>query len=165
MQGEMPDVLDLSNETAATLRMYGIEEQRRGGGRFGGGFGGGFGSSGGTTSFGRQCLLARRLVESGVRFVEVTSRGWDHHRNLNESLTNSCNSVDKPIAGLLADLQQRDMLKDTLVLWGGEFGRSPYAQGDGRDHNAKGFSMWMAGGGVKSGIAHGGYGRIRLRSH
>lgn len=168
MQGEMPTVLDLGNETAATLNLYGIEEQRRGGG--GGRFGGGLGSSGGGSSFGRQCLLARRLVEAGVRFVEVTSRGWDHHRNLNESLTGSCESVDKPIAGLLADLHQRDMLKDTLVLWGGEFGRSPYAQGDGRDHNSKGFSMWMAGGGVKPGFTHGktddyGYEAVEGRVH
>ena len=167
MQGEMPGVLDLSNETAATLKLYGIEAQSRSGGSR---FRGGFGSSDGTTSFGRQCLLARRLVESGVRFVEVTSRGWDHHRNLNESLTNNCESVDRPIAGLLADLEQRDMLKDTLVLWGGEFGRSPYAQGDGRDHNAKGFTMWMAGGGVKAGLTHGrtddyGYEAIEGRVH
>jgi len=81
--------------------------------------------------------------------------GWDHHRNLKESLANSCAVVDKPIAGLLADLQSRGMLDDTLVLWGGEFGRSPYAQGDGRDHNNKGYTMWMAGGGVKGGLAHG----------
>ncbi len=166
MQGEMPSLLDLGNETAATRRLYGIEEQERGGNRFSGGFG----SSGGTTSFGRQCLLARRLVEAGVRFVEVTSAGWDHHRNLDESLRTSCSAVDRPIAGLLTDLHQRDMLKDTLVLWGGEFGRSPYAQGDGRDHNAKGFSMWMAGGGVKAGVTHGktddfGYKAIEGRVH
>ncbi len=81
--------------------------------------------------------------------------GWDHHRNLKESLTNSCRAIDKPIAGLLADLHRRGLLDDTLVLWGGEFGRTPYAQGDGRDHNNKGYTMWMAGGGVKGGLAHG----------
>jgi hypothetical protein len=142
MQGEMPKVMDLGKETAATLKLYGIEEQR-GGGR------------GGSGNFGRQCLLARRLIEAGVRFVEVTMGGWDHHRNLKEALTTSCTAVDRPIAGLLADLQSRGLLDDTLVLWGGEFGRSPYAQGDGRDHNNKGFTMWLAGGGVPGGLAHG----------
>ena len=156
MQGEMPQVLDLTRETAATLKLYGIEDAR-GGGRGGfGGFGGGFGAGGGgTNTFGRQCLLARRLAESGVRFIELTMGGWDHHRNLKESLTNSCTAVDKPIAGLLADLDARGMLDETLVLWGGEFGRTPYAQGDGRDHNNKGYTMWMAGGGAKPGLVHG----------
>ncbi len=105
-----------------------------------------------------------------MRFVEVSMGGWDHHFNLQESLTGSCTSVDKPIAGLLADLAQRGLLKDTLVLWGGEFGRTPYAQGDGRDHNNKGFSMWMAGGGVKGGYVYGatddyGYEAIEGRVH
>jgi hypothetical protein len=151
MQGELPRVLDLSRETPATLNLYGIEEPRGGGGGRGG-----FGPAPvGSSSFGQQCLLARRLIEAGVRFVEVTMGGWDHHRNLRESLTNSCTAIDKPIAGLLADLQGRGLLDDTLVLWGGEFGRSPYAQGDGRDHNNKGFTMWMAGGGVKGGFVHG----------
>ena len=151
MQGEMPKVMDLSKETSATQKLYGIEEPRGGGsgrGRFGQ-------SAGGSATFGRQCLLARRLIEAGVRFVEVTMSGWDHHRNLKESLTNSCTSVDRPIAGLLADLASRGLLDETLVLWGGEFGRSPYAQGDGRDHNNKGYTMWMAGGGVKGGLAYG----------
>lgn len=169
MQSEMPGVLDLKNETAATLRLYGIaDEAGTKGGRSS--FGGGSNSSGGTNSFGRQCLLARRLIEAGVRFVEVTASGWDHHRTLVESLTSSCTSVDRPIAGLLADLAQRDLLNDTLVLWGGEFGRSPYAQGDGRDHNSKGFSMWMAGGGVKPGFTYGrtddfGYEAVEGRVH
>ncbi len=150
MQGEFPKILDLGKESAATQKLYGIEETRGGGGRSG------FGpTSGGSSNFGRQCLLARRLIEAGVRFVEVTMGGWDHHRNLKESLTNSCTAIDKPIAGLLTDLQSRGLLDDTLVLWGGEFGRSPYAQGDGRDHNNKGFTMWMAGGGVKPGHIHG----------
>jgi len=155
MQGEMPKVLDLAQETAATQKLYGIDDARGGGG--GGGFGGGGlgGGGGGPSAFGRQCLIARRLIEAGVRFVEVTVGGWDHHRNLKESLTNSCSAVDKPIAGLLADLESRGLLQDTLVLWGGEFGRTPSAQGDGRDHNNKGYTMWMAGGGARPGFVHG----------
>jgi len=152
MQGEMPQVLDLRQETAATQRLYGIDEATSGTRR--GGMGG-FGQPSGPSTFGKQCLLARRLVEAGVRFVEVTVGGWDHHRNLKESLANSCSSVDKPISGLLNDLQSRGMLEDTLVLWGGEFGRSPYAQGDGRDHNNKGYTLWIAGGGVKGGFSYG----------
>jgi hypothetical protein len=137
MQKDMPKVLDLANESAATKALYGVEESD-------------------TDAFGRQCLLARRFAEAGVRFIEVTSPRWDHHRNLRTDLPRNCQSVDKPIAGLLQDLQSRGLLKDTLVLWGGEFGRTPYAQGgDGRDHNHKGFTMWMAGGGVKGGFAHG----------
>jgi hypothetical protein len=154
MQGELPKLLDISKETATTLKLYGIDGA--GGGRPGGfpGMGGGPRGPGG--GFGRQCLLARRLVEAGVRFVEITMPGWDHHRNLKDSLTNSCEAIDKPIAGLLADLKSRDMLKDTLVIWGGEFGRTPSAQGDdGRDHNARGYTIWMAGGGTKGGLAYG----------
>jgi hypothetical protein len=138
MQKDLPKVLDISSETAATKALYGIGEQA-------------------TDNFGRQCLLARHLVEAGVRFVELTSGQWDHHRDLKNALGNKARSVDKPIAGLLHDLKARGLLKDTLVLWGGEFGRTPYAQGnDGRDHNHRGFTMWMAGGGVKGGFCHGG---------
>lgn len=151
MQGELPKLMDTSKETAATLKLYGIDDRAGGGG---GGFGGMVGPGGGG-AFGRQCLLARRFIEAGVRFVEVSMGGWDHHRTLKDSLSNSCAAIDKPIAGLLADLESRGLLKDTLVLWGGEFGRTPSAQGDGRDHNARGFSMWMAGGGVKPGFAYG----------
>jgi hypothetical protein len=153
MQAEMPKLMDLSKETAATQKLYGID----GGDGAGGGRGGAMGGpgGGGPASFGRQCLLARRFLEAGVRFVEVTLGGWDHHRALKDSLTNSCHTIDKPIAGLLADLKSRDMLKDTLVLWGGEFGRTPSGQADGRDHNARGYSMWMAGGGTKGGFAYG----------
>jgi len=137
MQAEMPKVMDLSEETGDTQAMYGIGEQA-------------------TDGFGKQCLLARRLVEAGVRFVEITSGQWDHHRNLREALTNKTQSVDEPIAGLLKDLKQRGLLGETLVLWGGEFGRTPYAQGeDGRDHNHRGFTTWMAGGGVKGGFTYG----------
>jgi hypothetical protein len=137
MQKDLPKVLDIANETAATRALYGIGEQA-------------------TENFGRQCLLARRFVEAGVRFVEITSGQWDHHQNLTTALRNKATSVDKPIAGLLHDLKVRGLLKDTLVLWGGEFGRTPYAQGsDGRDHNHRGFTTWMAGGGVKGGFSYG----------
>jgi hypothetical protein len=149
MQAEMPKLMDLSKETAATQRLYGIDS-----GRGGGGIGGGFGPARGG-AFGQQLLLARRFLEAGVRFVEVTMGGWDHHRALKDSLTNSCAAIDKPIAGLLTDLKQRGLLKDTLVIWGGEFGRTPTGQGDGRDHNSRGYSMWMAGGGVKGGFRYG----------
>jgi hypothetical protein len=137
MQKDLPKVMDLSGETTATQKLYGIGEQA-------------------TESFGRQCLLARRFVQAGVRFVEITSNGWDHHANLKTALATKAKSVDKPIAGLLQDLKAHGLLKDTLVLWGGEFGRTPYAQGrDGRDHNHKGFTTWMAGGGVKGGFSYG----------
>jgi Protein of unknown function (DUF1501) len=137
MQKDLPKLMDISAETKETQKLYGIGE-------------------GETERFGRQCLLARRFVEAGVRFVEVTSGGWDHHRNLKDALGNTTRATDKPIAGLLADLKKRDMLKDTLVIWGGEFGRTPYAQGnDGRDHNHKGFTTWFAGGGSKGGTTVG----------
>ena len=95
------------------------------------------------------------MVESGVRYIEVGASGWDHHTQLSEKLPASCQAVDKPIAGLLQDLKQRDLLKDTLVIWGGEFGRTPMAQGSGRDHHIRGFSCWMAGGGIKPGFKWG----------
>jgi hypothetical protein len=167
MQKEMPDTLDLTKETAETLRLYGLEGSRAApsaGGAMGaqnsgsqnGGVLGAGRAAGGTSGFGRQCLLARRLIEAGVRFVEVTWGGWDHHRSIQDSLAASCRAVDQPIAGLLTDLDRRGLLSDTLVVWGGEFGRTPHAQGgDGRDHNSKGFTMWMAGGGVKGGFSYG----------
>ena len=137
MQGDMPALMDISNETKATKQQYGVGDTP-------------------TDSFGRQCLLARRFAEAGVRFIEISHGGWDQHRNLRTDLAKNCNAVDKPIAGLLADLKARGMLKDTLVIWGGEFGRTPTAQnGDGRDHNSKGYTMWMAGGGMKAGLAYG----------
>ena len=137
MQAEVPDLVSFDDEDKKTLEMYGIGQQP-------------------TDDFGRQCLLARRFAEKGVRFIEVSHGGWDTHRNLREELGKQCSEIDKPIAALLTDLKQRGMLDDTLVLWGGEFGRTPYAQnGDGRDHNAKGFTMWMAGGGVKGGLSYG----------
>lgn len=137
MQSTLPGILDLTEETASTKQMYGIGEAA-------------------TEDFGRKCLLARRLVESGVRFVEIAHGNWDHHFNLRNSLENNCRAIDQPIAGLLTDLQSRGLLDDTLVVWSGEFGRTPHAQGgDGRDHNNEAFSCWLAGGGVKGGYAHG----------
>ena len=110
----------------------------------------------GPGEFARGCLLARRLVERGVRFVQLSLGGWDHHNNINAELKKKCGEIDKPIAALLRDLRQRGLLDDTLVVWGGEFGRTPVSEnGDGRDHNHYGFTVWMAGGGVKGGFAHG----------
>lgn len=136
MQSSMPQLMDLARETKSTKAVYGIGEAA-------------------THSFGTQCLLARRMVESGVRFIEVGVGGWDHHTQLSDKLPASCEAVDKPIAGLLADLKQRDMLKDTLVIWAGEFGRTPHGNGNGRGHNNKGYTTWMAGGGVKGGFSYG----------
>jgi hypothetical protein len=137
MQAELPGLLDVSKEKKETLDAYGIGAQE-------------------TDAFGRQCLTARHLVANGVRFVEVGMGGWDHHRNLREELPQRCQQIDKPIAALLADLKRSALLEDTLVIWGGEFGRTPYAQGtDGRDHNNRGYTTWMAGGGVKGGFSYG----------
>ena len=137
MQDAMPELMDTSNESSQTLAMYGAD-------------------GGPTENFGKQCLLARRFVEAGVRFVEVTHGGWDQHANLSADHKARAEGCDQPIAGLLQDLKQRDLLKDTLVIWGGEFGRTPAAQGgDGRNHNNKGYTTWMAGGGVKGGFSHG----------
>ena len=139
MQSSVPTVLNLDTEKATTLDRYGINSEA-------------------TREFGTQCLMARRLAETGVRFIQVSSRGWDQHRDLKSALAKNCRSIDRPISALLQDLKDRDMLKDTLVLWGGEFGRSPQDQGssgDGRRHNNQGYSMWMAGGGVKGGIRYG----------
>jgi hypothetical protein len=147
MQSEMPAVLDLTKESQATLAMYGIGDNA--GQRVNG-------IDPGTDDFGRKCLLARRMVEAGVRFVEVAHGNWDQHFNLEMALGANAHAVDQPIAGLLADLKSRDMLKDTLVIWAGEFGRTPHAQGgDGRDHNNKAFTVWMAGGGVRGGTSYG----------
>jgi hypothetical protein len=142
MQRQAPLAFDLHSESPATKRLYGIDDPA-------------------TEYFGKQCLLARRLVERGVRFVQVydTAKGnnsWDHHGGLKENLPKSCAAVDRPIAGLLKDLKARGLLEDTLVVWGGEFGRTPTAEGtDGREHHPFGFSMWLAGGGIKGGIVHG----------
>jgi hypothetical protein len=138
MQGELPKVMDISKESPQTLAMYGI-------------------GSGPTNDFGRQCLMARRFAEAGVRFIEVCHGGWDHHTNLHSRIVSSAGAVDQPIAALLTDLKNRGLLKDTIVMWGGEFGRTPDSRKpDGRDHNAKGYTMWLAGGGVKGGLSYGG---------
>ena len=141
MQQEMPRVQDLSKESPATLELYGLNETV-------------------TEDFGRQCLLARRFAEAGVRFIQVTHSDtnvqWDQHSDLKAGHEKNAAEVDKPIAGLLTDLKQRGLLQDTLVLWGGEFGRTPVAQGkNGRDHNPDGFTMWMAGAGVRGGLRYG----------
>jgi hypothetical protein len=138
MQTEAPTVMDLSKESQATLDMYGINKEP-------------------TENFGRQCLLARRFAEAGVRFVQVShSYKWDQHGGLKKDHARNALEVDQPIAALLQDLKQRGLLEDTLVWWGGEFGRTPTAEGgDGRDHNPHAFSMWLAGGGVKGGSVYG----------
>lgn len=144
MQSTVPEVMDVSGESQKTLEMYGI----------GGGSGGGKRSN---DRFGRQCLMARRFAEAGVRYIELTHNGWDQHNSLQKKLTANAQATDKPIAGLIADLKQRGMLEETLIVWGGEFGRTPAAQNgrDGRAHNNRGYTMWMAGGGVKGGIKYG----------
>lgn len=143
MQQEAPEVLDFADETAETLQMYGINDPK-------------------TESYGRRCLLARRLCEAGVRFIQVNygdnsaNPAWDQHSNLPKH-ANHAAAVDQPISALLTDLKQRGLLEDTIVWWGGEFGRTPYAQdnGTGRDHNPGGFTVWLAGGGFKPGFSYG----------
>ena len=137
MQAQVPELLDLKGESPDTLARYGVGDAP-------------------TDSFARQCLLARRFAERGVRFIEVNHGGWDQHQNLESALRRNCRAIDRPIGALLSDLQSRGMLDDTLVVWGGEFGRTPDSRRpDGRDHNAKGFTFWMAGGGVRPGHSFG----------
>jgi hypothetical protein len=138
MQAEAPELQDLGQESEATKKLYGLDNPI-------------------TEDFGRQCLMARRFSEKGVRFVQVShTYKWDQHEHLKRDHAQNAAEVDKPIAGLLQDLKSRGLLEDTLVLWGGEFGRTPTAQGsDGRDHNPEAFTMWMAGGGVKAGLSYG----------
>jgi hypothetical protein len=145
MQSAAPQAVDLSQESEQTKLLYGLDDKR-------------------TEIFGRQCLLARRLVERGVRFIQIYSGGnhtdsnWDAHGNLMANHTLHAGETDKPVAGLLKDLKQRGLLDQTLIIWGGEFGRQPtaeYAEGTGRDHNAYGFTMWLAGGGIKGGVSVG----------
>lgn len=141
MQTEVPRIEDLNGETAATRRLYGLDDAV-------------------TANFGRMCLMARRFAEAGVRFIQVTHSDskvqWDQHSDLKNGHEKNAREVDVPIAGLLADLKARGLLEDTLVWWGGEFGRTPVVEGgNGRDHNPEGFTMWLAGGGVKGGLRHG----------
>jgi len=157
MQTEAPGTTDFSRESAATLKLYGIGEKK-------------------TEDFGYQCLLARRLAEAGVRYVQITygdnsnNPRWDQHSNMPKHADHAL-AVDKPISGLLTDLKQRGLLEDTLVWWGGEFGRNPFAQGGtGRDHNPDGFTVWLAGGGVQPGLAYGetdqyGHTAVRDKTH
>jgi Protein of unknown function (DUF1501) len=151
MQAEAPDAFDISKETEATKRLYGVDDPV-------------------TADYGWQCLLARRLLERGVRIVQCNSEGWDQHTELARRHAEQARMVDKPIAGLLADLESRGMLQDTLVIWGGEFGRTPVMEKDGRDHNPYGFTFWMAGGGVRRGFRYGstddyGYHAVEDRMH
>ena len=141
MQREAPEAFDISHESEATQKLYGTDYPE-------------------TALFGKQCLLARRLIERGVRFVQLfdapMNNAWDQHSGLREQHPKRCLAVDQPIAALLTDLKSRGLLDDTLVLWGGEFGRSPTAQGtNGREHHPFGFTMWMAGGGIRGGMVHG----------
>ncbi len=152
MQMEAPEAFDVEGESKATQKLYGLDDEK-------------------TQDFGWQCLLARRLVERGVRFVQCShSYKWDQHSELARRHHRNAREVDQPIAGLLADLKARGLLEDTLVIWGGEFGRTPFAQHDGRDHNPYGYTIWMAGGGVKGGMIYGatdefGYHAVKDRMH
>jgi hypothetical protein len=149
MQSAAPDAVDLSRETDETRRLYGIDDRR-------------------TAEFGTRCLLARRLVERGVRFIQLYSgdvNGWDAHDDVETNHATMCGRTDRPIAGLLNDLERRGLLDSTLVVWGGEFGRMPMSEsGKGRDHNPHGFSYWLAGGGVKGGVIHGATDSVGLRA-
>ena len=149
MQTEAPDLVDLSQETEECKRLYGIDESE-------------------TREFGTRCLLARRMVERGVRFIQLYSgdtNGWDAHNDLLKNHTEHCRRTDKPVAGLLKDLKRRGLLKDTLVIWGGEFGRMPMSEkGTGRDHNPWGYTVWLAGAGVKGGLAYGATDAMGLRA-
>ena len=143
MQASVPELTDLRQESAATLAMYGLDAQGQGG------------------QFARNCLLARRLAERGVRFIQLYHRGWDQHGNLPSKLRVQCQDTDQAAAALVRDLKQRGLLEDTLVIWGGEFGRTVYSQGKltadnyGRDHHGRCYSIWLAGGGVRAGYVHG----------
>ena len=140
LQTEATRLFDLSDEPQHTLDLYGVDDPT-------------------TDEFARSCLLARRFAEAGVRYIQVNGGEWDHHANIDADITQACRAVDKPIAGLLADLKQRGMLDETLVICSGEFGRGVAAQGAwetaGRNHNAQAFSLWMAGGGTRGGLAYG----------
>jgi hypothetical protein len=135
MQASVPGLMDVSKEPQRILDLYGAKP--------------------GDGSFASNCLLARRLAERGVRFIQLYHRGWDHHGGIKNASKNTAGLVDRGSAALIQDLKERGMLDDTLVIWGGEFGRTPMAQGNGRDHHIKGFSLWMAGGGIKGGVSHG----------
>jgi Protein of unknown function (DUF1501) len=149
MQSAAPELVDIHDESHETLRLYGVDQKP-------------------TEDFGTRCLLARRMIERGVRFVQVYSgdtNGWDAHRDVESNHSQMCSETDLPVAGLLKDLKRRGLWNDTLVIWGGEFGRMPMSEsGTGRDHNPWGYSLWMAGGGVKAGMIHGATDAIGLRA-
>jgi hypothetical protein len=136
MQSSVPDLTDFGSEPQHVLDLYGVKEP-------------------GDGSFASNCLLARRLAERGVRFIQLYHRAWDHHGNIEDGMTSAARDVDQASAALVKDLKQRGMLDDTLVLWGGEFGRTPMGQGTGRDHHILSFSLWMAGGGIRGGLTYG----------
>jgi uncharacterized protein (DUF1501 family) len=141
MQASVPELTDLSKEPASVFEQYGPDSKKPG-------------------TFAANCLMARRLIERGVRFVQLYHRGWDHHGSLASNLPLQCKDTDQPSSALVADLKQRGLLDDTLVVWAGEFGRTVYGQGGlsenyGRDHHGRCFSLWMAGGGIRPGIVHG----------
>jgi hypothetical protein len=135
MQASVPGLMDVSDEPPHILEAYGAKP--------------------GDGSFASNCLLARRLAERGVRFIQLYHRGWDHHGGVKGGINTVSGHIDKGTAALVKDLKSRGMLEDTLIIWGGEFGRTPMAQGDGRDHHIKAFSLWMAGAGIKSGASYG----------
>jgi uncharacterized protein (DUF1501 family) len=149
MQSAAPELVDIRQESQETQRLYGIDENK-------------------TAEFGRRCLLARRMIERGVRFVQLYSgdtNGWDAHKDVLKNHTTYCRRTDKPVAGLLTDLKRCGLLEDTLVIWGGEFGRMPMSeQGTGRDHNPWGYSVWLAGAGIRGGTAYGATDPIGLRA-
>ncbi len=145
MQSAVPELADMSQESAKTLDAYGVKKP-------------------GDGSYASNCLLARRLLERGVRFVQLYHRAWDHHSNLVPNFTTSAKATDQPTAALVKDLKDRGLLDDTLVIWGGEFGRTPMAQGSGRDHHINAFSVWIAGGGIKGGMTFGATDELGYRS-
>ncbi len=145
MQTSVPALTDFSKETKATLDAYGVKQP-------------------GDGSFASNCLMARRLAEKNVRFIQLYHRAWDHHGNLDQGMKWGAEDVDKPCAALVTDLKNRGLLEDTLVIWGGEFGRTPMGQGSGRDHHILSFSLWMAGGGIKGGTSYGGTDELGYRS-
>ncbi|MEI6715557.1 MAG: DUF1501 domain-containing protein [Verrucomicrobiota bacterium] len=145
MQSSVPELADFSKETQETFDLYGVKQP-------------------GDGSFASNCLMARRLAERGVRFIQLYHRGWDHHGDIEKNMPISAAETDQACAALVADLKQRGMLEDTLVLWGGEFGRTPMGQGSGRDHHINAFSIWMAGGGIKGGLTYGATDELGYRS-
>src|ERR1035438_7108402 len=145
MQTSVPDLTDFRCESNSTFELYGVKEP-------------------GDGSFASNCLLARRLAERGVRFIQLYHRAWDHYGDIEKDMPIAAKEVDRASAALVKDLKQRGMLDDTLIIWGGEFGRTPMGQGTGRDHHINAFSVWLAGGGIKGGITYGATDELGYRS-